>query len=277
MKNSIASLIALALVMGLSCTPGEENSAELGEEPPGGEDGLPVLSGPVWQWQQTLMGNDDRFVPVKPGDYTVQFLSDGTLSVLADSRQLGGTYTLEGRRLSIELGPHTMVAYPEGSLGSQFTSNLGAANSHFFEGEDLLIELMYDSGTMRLAQETPDLFESVWIVTGYSDGQGGVTSTLEDTELTVEFAQDGTITGSSGCNTYRGNVETDGRSITLGPLSTTRMFCHEPEGIMAQEEAYLAALSTAATLELAGASLEMRTAEGATVASFQLAGHTEVR
>ena len=44
----------------------------------------PDLSGTVWQWQQTLINDDDKFVPDSPVDYTVQFMADGTVAVQSD-------------------------------------------------------------------------------------------------------------------------------------------------------------------------------------------------
>lgn len=269
MKNTLIPFVALALVVGYSCAPSADDSAEPGETNSGGDDSLTELVGPVWQWQQTLMGNDDRLVPENPGNYTARFMPDGTLAALADCNQVRGTYTLEASSLAIELGPSTMAACPEGSLGDQFVANLSAANTYFFDGEDLLIDLVYDSGTMRFAAGTHDLSESAWTVIGYNNGRGGVVSTMVDTDLTADFTPDGTVTGSSGCNTYRGSYETDGRSITIGPLISTRMFCDQPEGVMDQEQAYLAALGTAATFEFMGNRLEMRTAEGSIVATFE--------
>ena len=40
------------------------------------------------------------------------------------------------------------------------------------------------------------------------------------------------------------------------------MACPEPEGIMEQEQQYLAALETAATYKITGLDMEMRTSEG---------------
>jgi len=53
------------------------------------------------------------------------------------------------------------------------------------------------------------------------------------------------------------------------PPAATRMACAEPAGIMKQEQEYLAALPTAATYQITGDRLEMRTAEGAIVATFE--------
>ena len=58
-----------------------------------------------------------------------------------------------------------------------------------------------------------------------------------------------------------------GNNITIGLAISTLMACAEPDGIMEQE--YLTALSTAATYQISGDRMEMRTAEGSIVASFQ--------
>ena len=226
------------------------------------------LVGTVWQWQQTQMNNDDQFVPDNPANYTVQFMPDGTLSAQADCNQVGGSYTLDGSQITITLGPSTLAACPEGSLGDQFVQNLGQANSYLFDGSDLIINLMFDSGTMRFSPQSDELAGTSWTVIAYNNGQGGVVSTIIGTELTADFGADGTLSGSAGCNNYNAGYQVDGSSITIGPAITTRMACAEPAGIMEQEQAYLAALSTAATYQITGDRLEMRTAEGATVATF---------
>jgi heat shock protein HslJ len=59
--------------------------------------------------------------------------------------------------------------------------------------------------------------------------------------------------------------------IIQAPAST-RMTCSKPEGVMQQEQEYLNALPTAATYAIHGEQLELRTAEGALVASFQVSG-----
>lgn len=97
------------------------------------------------------MNNDDQFIPDNPGNYTRQFNPDGTVAIQADCNRVGGSYTLDGSQLTIELGPSTLAACPEGSLGDQFVANLSGANSYFFDGDDLLIDLMFDSGTMRFS------------------------------------------------------------------------------------------------------------------------------
>jgi heat shock protein HslJ len=79
------------------------------------------------------------------------------------------------------------------------------------------------------------------------------------------------LTGSAGCNNYVAEYKTESNSITISSsVATTRKACPEG-GVMEQENAYLAALETADTYKIEGATMEMRTDEGSKVAGFQLA------
>jgi META domain len=62
-----------------------------------------------------------------------------------------------------------------------------------------------------------------------------------------------------------------GEAIEIEPPASTMMACPEPEGVMEQEAAYLAALSTARHYRIEGDRLLLQTASGARVASFVLA------
>jgi heat shock protein HslJ/LysM repeat protein len=227
------------------------------------------LIGPVWRWDQTLMNNGDKFVPNNPNNYTVQFMPDGTVAIQADCNRVGGTYTLDGSAITIELGPTTLVACPPDSLGDQFVANLGAAAIYFFQGENLFIDLKFDSGTMQFSARSNVLAGTSWSVTGYFNGQSGVVSPIIGTELTATFGQDGNLTGSAGCNDYSTTYQVDGSTITIGPPISTLMECAEPEGVMEQELLYLTALGTAATYAFQGEFLEMRTAEGSLAVTFE--------
>jgi uncharacterized lipoprotein YbaY len=168
----------------------------------------------------------------------------------------------------------TLVACPPGSLGDQFMKNLNAAAIYFFEGDNLLIDLMADSGTMRFSPQTTELVGTNWTATGVNNGQAAVVSLVAETEITASFGVDGKLTGSAGCNTYTADYQTEGNTITIGPAAATRKACPQPEGVMMQEAQYLAALETAATYQLRGDKLELRTAAGTLAVSFAGSGQT---
>jgi putative lipoprotein len=71
----------------------------------------------------------------------------------------------------------------------------------------------------------------------------GEEAVAADDGLTVTFAADGGLSGSTGCNTFSGRYETRGAGVTVGPLRMTRRGC--PEAVMRREAAMMRVLGTA--------------------------------
>ena len=92
-----------------------------------------------------------------------------------------------------------------------------------------------------------------WVVQEMSV-DGAMTAPIPETPLFAVF-EDGTVAGSSGCNSYNGSYEIDGNSMTIGPLATTRMAC-TPE-LLAQETLYLELLAQVDSYEVNGDELTM--------------------
>ena len=252
------------------CCPKQRvlNTYQLGLVLVSSEEVVVQLAGPIWQWERTVMNNDEIIVPPDPVNYNVKFNDDGSVTIQADCNSVLGTYSLEDSKLSLEMGPSTMVACSEDSLGDRFVAQLASATIYFFDRDMLLIDLTADSGTMHFSQQSTELAGTSWIVTGYNNGNQAVISPIIDTELTLSFGDDGTVNGSAGCNGYSSTYEANGSSIAFGMMTSTMMACAEPEGIMEQEQRYLAALEAAARLNLRGDRLELRRADGALAVSL---------
>jgi heat shock protein HslJ/LysM repeat protein len=235
-----------------------------------GGGGSVELTGTVWQWEQTVMNNDVTFVPDKPGNYTVEFKADGTVHLKADCNTANGTYTVDGSSITInEPLAMTRAMCPPGSLSEEFVKQLTGIAIYFFEGDNLYFDLKFDSGTMKFSpMKSVGLPGSAWAVRGYNNGKGGVVSVIIGTEMNATFGADGQIAGSSGCNNYSAGYKTDGNNIAIGPAIVTQMFCEQPEGVMDQEQQYLAALETAAVYTIEGGRLQLRTAEGSLAIDF---------
>ena len=77
-----------------------------------------------------------------------------------------------------------------------------------------------------------------WTVTSIAG-----TPTIAEAPPTMAFDPEGTVAGSDGCNQYTGSFHTDGDSIQVGPLATTRMACDPARN--AQATAFAAAFSGA--------------------------------
>jgi heat shock protein HslJ len=128
----------------------QTSSEVVGSADGGGEEGAD-LTGIVWKWEQ-LTTPVDTITVDDPEKYTVEFQPDGQVSVQADCNAGSGTYTLHRSSISIEIMAMTMAACPPDSLSDEFVKNLNAAAITFREGENMFIDLEFDSGTMRFAQ-----------------------------------------------------------------------------------------------------------------------------
>jgi len=125
----------------------------------------------------------------------------------------------------------------------------------------LLIILATGCSSMFGSKPALSLGGTSWTVTGIS-GNGGVTALIAGSKATLKFGTDGTLSGSSGCNSYTGRYEVAGNKVKFpGTFASTRMMCATP-GVMAQEQAFLKALSASSTGHIDGRKLELRDAAG---------------
>ncbi|MFJ6611313.1 META domain-containing protein [Streptomyces sp. NPDC091289] len=126
------------------------------------------------------------------------------------------------------------------------------------------LTLTTESGdTMALSEEKPaELVGTRWTVTTLLSGE---TATTVPADLPKEkaphltLAEDGTVQGNSGCNSFRGKATVKDGTITFGPVVGTRKMCPEPE--MEVERAVLAALKGSTTYTVKGSTLTV-TADG---------------
>jgi heat shock protein HslJ len=98
------------------------------------------------------------------------------------------------------------------------------------EGEELVLVDGDGEELLRYGIATP---VGSWEATGILQ-PGALASPLVGTEVTATFGDDGSLSGSAGCNTYNAAYTTDGSSIEIDAPSSTKMACAEPEGVMDQ-------------------------------------------
>ena len=111
--------------------------------------------------------------------------------------------------------------------------------------------------------EGPSLEGTKWVLVTL-----GGEALLPDTAPSAEFSAD-QISGSAGCNTYFGTYEASGDELSIGAVAVTEMWCMEPEGVMDQEQAFLAALGSVTGYRLAGERLELLDSTGDVALSFE--------
>jgi len=116
----------------------------------------------------------------------------------------------------------------------------------FFRGE-------CQPGQSNAAPSDSALTDEIWVLQDF--GQ----PLLPDTTITIEFIEDGQVSGSAGCNRYFGSFSLDGDSLITSPIGSTQKWC---EGEMEQETAFLQALQAATGLTVTETALTIHTPDG---------------
>ncbi len=197
---------------------------------------------------------------------TAQFSADGQVGGSSGCNQYSGTYTVSGSQLEIAAPlASTLMAcsQPIMDLESAYLTALAEVKSFAISGDELTLKDADDQPVLVYTAQSQELSGTSWDVIAYNNGKQAVTSVLAGSTLTMIFGEDGSLSGSSGCNNYNGSYTLDGDKITIGPLAATRMACSEPAGVMEQEAQFWAALATAATYRIEGKRLALRTQDGA--------------
>ena len=207
--------------------------------------------------------------PVMEGTtITLQFGADGSASGTDGCNRYSTTFTQSGaNNLTFgQPGASTMMLCPEPAgvmeQASAYTAAL-AATTNFSANQSQLALLAGSQIVATFAADVQDLTGTEWDVTMYNNGREAVVGVIEGTEITALFGDNGEMSGSAGCNQYIGSYTVSGNTIQIGQLGTTFRLCAEPEGVMEQEQAFLAALQSAAAFRIEGDQMEMRTAADA--------------
>lgn len=95
-----------------------------------------------------------------------------------------------------------------------------------------------------------------WVVEDIS--QGGI---ADNSRVTLNFGNDGRVSGSASCNRYTGGYTVAGSSLTVTQLVSTRMAC--VPGLGEQEVKFLQTLESVSRFEVSGdGSLVLKTESG---------------
>ena len=279
MKNLFICLMILTF-SGVSQAAGMTDNETTSVEHEVEASGYPIMNNT--RTQQGLEASDwqlsryreasGQMLSVLPDTRVTARFKVGELSGNAGCNRYFGSYTLgTDNRLSISapVGATMMAcAPPVSEQERQYLSDLSAVVA--FQQEDELLRLLdvdHKSVLEYTAVKPLALEGTPWVAAGINNGRGGVVSTATTRLATARF-KDGTVSGHAGCNTYNATYEVTGNRISLGPAMTTRMHCAEPDGIMVQEQEYLAALSRAQNYELTDNGLKLRDDNGSLQVNF---------
>ncbi len=111
---------------------------------------LPTLVGPTWEWVSSTFKDGTVLAPGDPSRYTFQLLGDGNALVQADCNFGTGTYEESGASISFGAIGTTKMACPPDSMDSAFLAQLKNAATFTLEGDNAVLSLEDEAGTMQL-------------------------------------------------------------------------------------------------------------------------------
>lgn len=271
MRRTLLAVIALmstAAIVLAACGGDDDDDTTPGTQPPSTEPATP-LEGTSWLLDLQVLEVDlpDDVVPV------TAIFEDGRVSGSSGCNTYGAEYTLDGDSLTIGDVATTLMACepPLMAVEQAYTKRLGDVASFEIDGDRLTLLDGDGEPVLEYAAQSGDAIVGDWNARAILVGTG-FSSVVLDTEVTATFGHDGSLAGSSGCNNYTGGYTIDGDTIDIPPVGGTRMMCAEPEGVMEQEAAYLAALDAATTFAVSGDTLDLFDAKGRRVVEYTRAG-----
>lgn len=227
----------------------------------------PDLNDTVWV-AQSMNGRP----PIEGTELTLGFFK-GQVIGSAGCNRFSGRYETAGNSITFGQMATTGVPCPQALLAQQIEYLETLEGAAAYEVADNQLMLLGENGESMLTYQevAPAPLEGTrWQVVSYNNGQQAMAGVLPDTRLTALF-EDGSVGGSSGCNSYNGGYSINRNQISIGPLASTMKMCAAPDGIMEQEAAFQNAMQSAATYRIIASRLELISDSGELAAVFTVA------
>ena len=202
---------------------------------------------------------------VKGSSVTLSF-EGGRVSGSDGCNRYTSPYSADGAKLRIEPNAAaTLMACAQDLTDQAAAFRAALTKTATFRVESEKLTLLSSDGPVAavFAAQNQSLTGTTWRVTGLNNGRQGVVSVLDGSSLTMEFAADGKLTGSAGCNRFHASYTHEGAKMSISAAAATRRTCVKPEGVMEQEHQLLKALETVSTARAEGDRLELHAADGA--------------
>lgn len=235
------------------------------------------LAGTSWTLA-SLAAEDGTMIPViADTTVTAAFGADGTLGGSAGCNRYGADYTRRGAGITIEASFMTEMycGVPEGLMEQEdrYLVLLANVSSYRVEGDRLILTDAAGADLLFFvqAEEVPEapLTGTLWILESFTLNGDALSSPIAGTTITAEFAADGNVAGSAGCNHYSAVFDVSGNTMTIGPAGSTKMYCGEPEGVMEQEAGYLTLLESVAGYRIDADRLDLLDEAGKRLLSYR--------
>lgn len=217
----------------------------------------------IGAWRLTAFGPADAPAPAVEGTNAgLTFNEDGAVSGTSGCNGLGGDYTVEGDQITFGEFVSTLMACDDPIMAQETAAHkvMTGTATYKIEGDTLTITnndmvLVFTQGILSTeAPAEPVSLTGVWKLTAYGTTDA-ISSALADVEANLTFNDDGTVTGTSGCNDFGGKYTVEGDQITFSEVVSTLKLCDTP--LMGQEEAMTQVLNETASYQIEGNALKI--------------------
>ncbi len=126
------------------------------------------------------------------------------------------------------------------------------------------------TATVSLVVSPATLTSTTWNLAWFDDTKGAWSKVAEGSTITATFLNEGSVTGSGGCNGYSseyqlGNVS---RIFIRRPVVPDEHLCQTPNGVMSQESVYFTNLQSAETYTITNNQLVFYNKENKKILQF---------
>jgi heat shock protein HslJ len=227
------------------------------------------------KWEMTSLRDGEVLRAANPTTIATAVFTAGNASGFDGCNHYRVSYAVDRDAISfgepVQTGSACDPEYAGG--GDLFMTALLAADRLVLGAGSL--ELSDSAGAVlvvfRPAEDLP-LTDVTWLLTGFAGSNGGLVSPLTGTQISLWFRTDGTLGGVAGCNDYAAEYRLDGSAVLIEAVVQTEMACLEPDGVMAQETGYLAALGRVVGFSTTLTTLELLDEDGGPVAEYRFSG-----
>jgi heat shock protein HslJ len=240
-------ILPLLAIVALGACGADPNDAAPAQTPPATVSTPSGIVGATWE-----LGSQSFDLPGLDQHRPTLLLSEGTASGFGGCNRFTGSYTLAPPALSFGGIAQTQMACGpvESAIERAYLDRLAKVAKYEATTPGLVLQDSSGATLLVFSPANTSLVGS-WTVTGYLTSSGSAfTSVNPAGQPTAVFAGDGTVTGSTGCNSYRGPwTQGPDDAVKIGPLAKTLVACTDPD-LGTQETAFTQAMEASVAAEV---------------------------
>lgn len=216
--------------------------------------GGPTAGGPdidgAWVLEAGTL--EDRPIPIVAGSRITLTIDGSEIGGTAACNLYGGTIAREGSDVRIDALTQTEMACDEPIMASEaaYVAALRAVRTAARDGDRLTLGGANVELRFGLLPPVPaaELVGTTWKLDSLISGES--VSSVGGEPATLHLEEDGTLTGSTGCRSFRGRYVLSGDEVRVTALTAGERTC--PADVVAQDGHVLAVLGDAFTVEIDG-------------------------